>query len=104
MVPLEGTNLWVDYLTVMERSPNKDLAWDFIDFLNEPENAARLALHVRYATPNRAAQALLPKSFLEDPVIYPAPEVLARAEFYRILPPAALKARNLLFSRLMQEP
>ncbi|MBU3983769.1 MAG: extracellular solute-binding protein [Proteobacteria bacterium] len=41
--PEEGSNLWLDNLVIMESSPKKDLARAFINFLNEPENAARLA-------------------------------------------------------------
>ena len=101
MVPEEGGNIWVDYLTVMESSRNKDLAWAFINFLNEPENAAQLAEFVHYATPNTGAEKLLPEDFRTDPVIYPSKEALGRSEFYSPLPPRAMKTRNLAFSRVV---
>ena len=101
-LPTEGGNIWVDYLAVVESSRNKDLAWAFINFLNEPEHAAQLAEYVYYATPNTAAQELLPPEFLENPVIYPSEEALAMSEFYTPLPPRATKRRNLAFARVMQ--
>ena len=102
VVPVEGGNIWVDYLAVLESSRNKQLAWAFINFLNEPENAAQLAEYVYYATPNTAAEKLLPQEFLEDPVIYPGKETLARSEFHTPLPPRAAKKRNLAFARIRQ--
>lgn len=102
VLPAEGGNIWVDYLAVVEHSKNKDLAWAFINFLNEPEHAAQLAEYVYYATPNTAAEKLLPQEFLADPVIYPSKEALARSEFHTPLPPRAVKKRNLAFARVKQ--
>jgi spermidine/putrescine transport system substrate-binding protein len=102
VTPAEGTQLWVDYLSVVGSSAQKGLAYRFLDFLNEPEVAARQARFVHYATPNAAAERLLPAEFRADPVIYPPPEVLARSETYAALPPRALKLRNELFARLLR--
>ncbi len=100
VVPKEGGNLWVDYLVVMQSSNNKDIAYAFIDFLNEPEHAAQLADYVYYATPNKGAKKLMPAEFLEDPVIYPSKEILSRCETYKRLPARAVKKRNNNFARL----
>ena len=102
VVPKEGGNIWVDYLVVLQGSKNRDLAYAFINFLNEPEYAAQLAEFVYYASPNKAAEKLLPSKFLEDPVIYPSDEVLSRSEAYTPLPPRASKTRNANFARLNQ--
>jgi spermidine/putrescine transport system substrate-binding protein len=100
VIPEEGTNLWVDYLVVMANSPRKALAHRFINFLNEPKRAARLAEFVFYATPNRAAQPFLSDKHRNDPVIHPPQEVLQRSETYTRLPPKAIKRRNLIFHRV----
>jgi len=102
VVPREGGNIWVDYLVVLQGSKNKDLAYAFINFLNEPNHAAQLAEFVYYASPNKAAEKLLPADFLEDPVIYPSEEVLSRSEAYTPLPFRATKTRNTNFARLNQ--
>jgi len=101
VLPSEGGNIWVDYLAVMENSRNKDLAWAFINFINEPQHAAQLAEYVHYATPNVAAERLLPQEFREDPVIYPSKEALANSEFHATLPPRATRQRNVAFARVM---
>jgi len=100
VVPEEGGNIWIDYLVVMRASTKQALAHKFIDFLLEPKNAVRLAQFVYYATPNKTAEKMLPKDFLNDPVIYPSGEVLDKSESYAILPSRAAKTRNSIFSRV----
>ena len=101
VLPQEGGNIWVDYLTVLSASTDKVSAKRFIDFLNEPEIAARLAQYVYYATPNRAAEKLLPADFKNDPVIYPSGKALEKSEPYRRLPPRIQKYRAAIFSRIV---
>jgi spermidine/putrescine transport system substrate-binding protein len=86
----------------MESSKKKDLAWAFINFLNEPENAAQLAEFVYGPTPNTAAEKLLPAEFLEDENIYPNDDVVARSEFYQPIRGRALKKRAMAYARLRQ--
>ncbi|WP_417518888.1 polyamine ABC transporter substrate-binding protein [Marinobacter sp.] len=101
ILPEEGSNIWVDYLSVLSASTNKAAAKHFIDFLNEPEIAARLAQAVHFASPNLSANALLPAEFKSDPVIYPSQEALEKSETYRRLPARAQKIRAAIFSRLV---
>lgn len=101
VLPREGGNLWVDYLSVLSASVNKAAAKQFIDFLNEPEIAARLAQFVYSATPNLAAEALLPAEFKNNPVFYPSKEALENSEIYGRLSASAQKRRAAIFSRLV---
>lgn len=101
-LPEEGSILWVDYLAVMASSDKKELAMDFINFLNKPENAARLAQFVYYATPNKAAEKLLPKEFLADPVIYPPQVQLDRSEFLMDLTPRAMRKYTNAYFNVMR--
>ena len=101
VVPEEGSNIWCDYLAVLESSKRKGLARKFIDFLNRPEVAARNALFLKYATPNMAARAHLPAEYLEDRIINPDAAVVSRSEFFRPLPPRAQKTTNSVFSAIV---
>jgi spermidine/putrescine transport system substrate-binding protein len=92
VVPTEGSALWVDYWAVLESASNKDLAQAFINFINEPRNAAQLAEYLWYPSPNKAAEEFLPAEFLEDELIYPDEATLARSEFYAELPPRVLRS------------
>lgn len=100
-IPAEGGLIWADYLAVTSVSNAKDLAFRFINFLNEPEIAARQAEYVYYATPNIAARELLPESFLSHPVIYPSQDILDRSEFLTPIPARAKKRINAIGSRLV---
>jgi spermidine/putrescine transport system substrate-binding protein len=101
-MPEEGSNLWIDYWTVPSSSKNKRLAMAFLQFINEPENAAQLAEFVYYATPNQAAEKHLPAEFFEDPVIYPPAEYLERSEFYQELPPRTVRRYNSIFANVVK--
>lgn len=101
VLPKEGSNIWVDYLSILSASMEKAAAKKFIDFLNEPEIAARLAQYLYYATPNRAAEEFLPAAFKSDPVIYPSEKALEKSETYCHLPARTQKNRAAIFSRLV---
>lgn len=102
VVPDEGTMIWVDHMVVMKSSKNKQLAWQFINFLNEPSNAAQLAEYTYSSTPNTAAEKLLPAEYLEDPVIFPEKDVLAKSEFNLPLPARIVKKRNRIVNEVIQ--
>jgi spermidine/putrescine transport system substrate-binding protein len=101
VVPEEGSALWVDYLAIAGDAREPALAAAFIDFLNRPEVAARNARYLSYATPNRAAEELLPAAFRADPLVYPDADTLARCETYDRLPPAALRERIRVYSAIV---
>jgi spermidine/putrescine-binding protein len=83
IVPESGTMIWVDAMAIPKDAKNKRLAHAFIDFLLEPEVAARNANVVRYASPNVAARAHMDRDLLEDPAVYPPQEVLARCQWLK---------------------
>ncbi len=103
VVPEEGGLLWVDYMVVLKSSNNKKLAFQFINFLNQPKNAAQLAEYVYYATPNKAAEKYLPQEFKDDSIIYPNKSVISKSEFLKPLSARAIKKRNAMATRVMQK-
>jgi len=102
VLPEEGSEIWVDYLTVSSSSANKELAWQFVDFLNQPGNAARNARFAYYASPNLAAAALLPAEFLGNRLIYPDAQTLKNSEFYRNLPPRVERRYSDIYNRIAE--
>ncbi|GGM96324.1 spermidine/putrescine ABC transporter substrate-binding protein [Thermus composti] len=83
----EGGTLWTDAMVVLKRGPAQELAYRFIDFLLEPENAAALAEYTRYATPVAKAIPLLPEEMRNDPTVFPPEEVRAKLEYLKDLGP-----------------
>ena len=80
-VPREGGILWVDNLAVPAKAPHRDAAEKFIDFILDAKIGAQLSNFNQYATPNKAARALVNAEDARNPAIYPPPELMARLEF-----------------------
>lgn len=74
----KGTKLWVDNFAIPADAKNPQLALQFIDFILRPENAAKIANELQYATPNKAATALLDPAFVANPYQFPEASVQAR--------------------------
>lgn len=102
VVPSEGTALWIDFMAVSEASSNKDIAYQFLNFINQPEHAAQQAEYINYATPNKEAEKLLPAEMLSNKLIYPPADVLKKSETYQRLPPRVTRFTNEIFSRVIQ--
>ena len=83
ILPESGTMLWVDAMCLPATSKRGDLAHAFIDFLLEPENAAKNATFVRYATPNLAGQKLLEDELRSDPVVYLSDSMADRCQWLK---------------------
>lgn len=79
-IPKEGSIIFTDNMVVLKGAGNKELAEKFINFLMEPEIAAQNSNFIKYGTPNQAAieQGLINKEDLNNPAIYPPPEVLEK--------------------------
>jgi spermidine/putrescine transport system substrate-binding protein len=71
VLPKEGTNVWVDSMSVPKTAKHKEEAYKFINFILKPEIGAQLAEYLGYSTPNKAAQELLPEEVRTNKVIYP---------------------------------
>ncbi len=80
VVPKEGATLWIDSLAIPAGARNLDAAYAFLDFVLEPEIAARIVNAVHYAGANRAALERIDPAIRNDPAIYPPKEVLDRCE------------------------
>ncbi|MDZ4181444.1 MAG: spermidine/putrescine ABC transporter substrate-binding protein, partial [Candidatus Cloacimonadaceae bacterium] len=78
ILPQEGSSLWMDSMVILKSSKNKELAYKFIDFLLNPENAKRNAEYSQYATPNGSAFQLLVDEVKNNKLIYPDPAYLEK--------------------------
>lgn len=77
----EGGEIWSDYYAVPKGAPHRDAGYALIDFLLDPTiNAAEVLAH-GYPVADSRTNALLPKELLEDPILYPAQELLNALEF-----------------------
>ncbi|HPN40491.1 MAG TPA: spermidine/putrescine ABC transporter substrate-binding protein [Candidatus Cloacimonadota bacterium] len=93
--PQEGSSLWMDNMVILKSSKNKELAYQFINFLLRPEVAQRNADYVQYPTPNAAAFELLEASDKENRLIYPDDAYLQKCHMIRFLGDEVTKINDL---------
>lgn len=80
VIPREGGTLWIDNVAIPKTARNVDAAYELLNFLMEPEMAAKIVNGVHYAGANQAALPLIDGKIRTDPAIYPPKEVLDRCE------------------------
>ncbi|HYX03466.1 MAG TPA: polyamine ABC transporter substrate-binding protein, partial [Reyranella sp.] len=74
-IPKEGSLLWIDVAAIPKDAPDPAQALSFLDFMMDPKVAAASSDLTGYANANKAATALMPKSIVDNPLIYPPPDV-----------------------------
>ena len=77
----EGGEIWTDFYAIPKSAPHKDAAYAFIDYMLTPAVNAKEVLAHGYPSTDARTNALLPKEILEDPILYPAKDLLANLEF-----------------------
>ena len=77
----EGGEIWSDYYAIPKGAPHRDAAYALIDFMLDPAVNAREVLAHGYPVADSRTNALLPPEILEDPILYPAQELLDALEF-----------------------
>ena len=77
----EGGELWSDFYAIPKDAPHREAAYAFINFMQDPYINAREALVHGYPPIDSRANAFLPDSILNDPILYPAAELMDALEF-----------------------
>ncbi len=86
VVPKEGSQLNSDNLCIPKGAKHPKNAHAFINFMLDAQNGKKLTETILYPTPNAAAKALMPDSYKNNPVIYPAADMLAKCEYASFKP------------------
>jgi spermidine/putrescine transport system substrate-binding protein len=86
VVPKEGSDMWVDTMTVTAASENKDAAMAFINYVLRPDVHAWVANNILYKVPNqKAMESLDPALIQQYPNIGMSPADLMKEEQLRDL-------------------
>lgn len=80
VVPKEGATLAVDNLAIPKAATHVDLAYQFINFMLEPEVAADTTNVTGYATANAAAKPMIKPELANDAAVFPPADVLAKCQ------------------------
>ncbi|MBU6228757.1 MAG: spermidine/putrescine ABC transporter substrate-binding protein [Cyanobacteria bacterium REEB459] len=96
LIPRSGTSIWTDTLAIPASAPNLEAAYQWINFMLEPEVAAGMTERLSLGTVNQAALDRLSGEIRNNQSLYPKAEILANSETIQPLTPAT----NDLFDRL----
>ena len=77
-LPREGSNIAYNALLIPAGAPHRLAAHKFINFILDPHVIADITNEIYYGNDNRAARAFVKSEILNDPSIYPPPQVRAR--------------------------
>jgi spermidine/putrescine transport system substrate-binding protein len=84
-IPEQGAVLWSDNMMIPQGANTPYGAEVFMNYVYEPEVAAKIAAYVNYVTPVKGTQEILARQdpkLAEDPLIFPTAEDVARLSGY----------------------
>jgi putrescine transport system substrate-binding protein len=100
VIPKEGAQLWFDNLAIPRDAKNVAEAYEFINYLQKPEVAAKNSNYISYANGNLTSQKFIDKSILEDKTIYPDEDMMARLYTYHAHDAKTVRFMNRLWTRI----
>lgn len=104
VVPEAGASYFVDSFVVPTGSQKREEVETLIDFYYQPEIAAQVADYVRYVTPVAGAREAMERvnpALVDDPLVFPTPEMSARLREFRPLTSAEDKQFAAAFAKVM---
>ncbi len=103
-IPDSGGMIWADNMVIPTVATHKANAEKLMNFYYDPEVAARLAAWVQYVCPVSGAQeamADIDPSLVDDPWIFPTPELLATVDEFMSLGTEAREAYTRAFLKVV---
>lgn len=99
-VPKSGCGAWFDVMVIPADSANPDGAHAFLNFLMDPEVIAKCTNYLNYANANKAAAQFVDKAVLDDPAVYPTPEIMERLWVQATASQKAERARTRAWNKI----
>jgi putrescine transport system substrate-binding protein len=99
-VPKEGANFAFDALLIPADAPHRLAAHKFLNYILEPKVIAAITNELHYANDNAAATAYVAPAILNDPTVYPSPQVEARLYIAEEASPTLERLRTRTWTRI----
>ncbi|GAP96553.1 ABC transporter substrate-binding protein [Leptolyngbya sp. NIES-2104] len=80
VIPASGTSVWSDTMVIPKTAPNPDAAYAWMEFMLQPEVAAKLTERLSFATTNQKAIAKLPPEVQSNTSLFPSMETINQSE------------------------
>jgi len=100
VIPEEGTEYWIDVWSIPADAPHPVAAHEFMNWILTPENQGRESGYTYYASTVEGAEEFTPNAIVNDPSIYPPPEVTEKLE-YAITEPDIVQLRADAWNRFL---
>ena len=81
VIAKEGGEIWTDFYAIPKSAPNREGGYALMNFLLDPAINKNECIAHGYGTPDERVLKLLPKEIIDDPIIYPAADILKPLEF-----------------------
>ncbi|CAD5105790.1 extracellular solute-binding protein [Zestomonas carbonaria] len=99
IIPEEGTTLFIDNLVIPSSARRADLAHRFIDYLMQPQVAARISAETLFPSANVDAREFLGETLKTHPGLYPDRETKRRLFLLEPLPEKLATSRDATWTR-----
>lgn len=99
-IPREGTEVWIDTMAIPKDAPHPENALRFIDYIMRPKVAAAITNVVGYPNGNAASRPYVLPEILNDPTIYPGPELRARLYAVPVMPGETRRVMTRVWSKV----
>ena len=99
-VPKEGANATYSGLLIPADAPHVKAAHAFLDFLMRPEVIAAITNETHYGNDNLAANRFVDAAILNDPTLYPTPEIMRRLYITEEVSAATERIRTRTWTRI----
>ncbi len=100
--PKEGYPLWMDSVGILSDAQNVDEAYQFLDFIMVPENAAMISAFARYANGIEGSEEFMPEEMKTAPEINVPEEFADAGRFLPTCPPAATELYTAIWTELVK--
>lgn len=100
VIPASGTSLWVDTMVIPKTAPNPDAAYAWLNFMLQPEVAAKLTERLSFATTNQAAINRLPEALRSNTTLFPPTAAIDKSESIRPMERDVLEAYDRYWTKL----
>ena len=101
IVPIEGSNIWVDAMVIPRGARNKVNAEIFIDFMCRPDVAQMNCNEIWYSTPNTVAVELMGEDYQNNLTMNPTQDIIDRCEFFNDIEDRYLIIYNTMWNEIM---
>ncbi len=80
--PVEGMPIFIDSFVMSKEAPNKEETYRFLNFILDPETAAKIAETTKFTSPNKAAEEYLSEEFKNNIMLNIPDEIVENTSFY----------------------